>query len=196
MRFSLYIFASLFFPAGIACAAEVTFPGVAPENIIRKFSYDWNKDGTPDHAIIVTVSKTNELQQELRFYLSGAGGIQLVEAHPGNWVGSDDSVISTDFSLTPRGSLDINSGNTAWGRDRWSETLTIAYRGGQFVVAGYTYSAYDTLDLDKSFICEVNLLTGKGTLNQKNFNTTAKPIPFKDWNDSEHRPRECPNTID
>jgi hypothetical protein len=31
----------------------------------------------------------------------------------------------------------------AIGRSRWEQTLTIAYRNDQFVVAGYTYSYYD-----------------------------------------------------
>lgn len=188
----LYIYAFLPLLAASAQAAETSFPGVAPGRILRQLSHDWNHDGAPDHMIVVAVDETNEIQQELRFYLSGAGGMQLAESHPGNWVGDDGTVISTDFNLTPKGSVNISSGNMAWGSDRWSETLTIAYRNGQFIVAGFTYSGHDTHDSEKGVYCQVNLLTGKGALNQKSFNTTAKPIPFKDWIGSEHRPRECP----
>lgn len=155
--------------------------------------------------IIVAIDDTKELKQELRFYLSQGNKLQLAESYPGNWIGDDGTVISSEFSLNEQGSLDITSGNMGWGSGQWSETRTIAYRGGQFIVAGFTYGGYDKHNQDKGVRCEVNLLTGNGTLNhsgvvdpskQKTFKTTAKPIPFKDWNDSEHRPRECPNTID
>jgi|GEM_PF-989863 len=88
------------------------------------------------------------------------------------------------------GSLKIISENSAVGRDRWEQVLTIAYRGGEFLVAGYTYSYYDTLDPDANGLCDVNLLTGKGVLNGKAFMTTLGAIPARSWT-MDTRPPEC-----
>ncbi len=88
------------------------------------------------------------------------------------------------------GSLKIYSENSAVGRNRWEQILTIAYRNGVFRVAGYTYSYYDTLDPDANGQCDVNLLTGKGVLNGKNFKTSLGALPVQDWT-MDTRPPEC-----
>ena len=43
----------------------------------------------------------------------------------------------------------------------YSTTLTIVYRGGEFLVGGYTY---DWETRDTAGTCDINFLTGKGTL--------------------------------
>ena len=88
------------------------------------------------------------------------------------------------------GSLKIYSENSAVGRNRWEQILTIAYRNGVFRVAGYTYSYYDTLDPDANGQCDVNLLTGKGVLNGKSFKTSLGALPVQDWT-MDTRPPEC-----
>lgn len=88
------------------------------------------------------------------------------------------------------GSLKIISENSAIGRNRWEQVLTIAYRGGEFRVAGYTYSYYDTLDPDANGQCDVNLLTGKGELNGKSFKTALGAMPAQNWT-MDTRPPEC-----
>ncbi|GAB2206369.1 hypothetical protein ROS1_31850 [Roseibium sp. ROS1] len=88
------------------------------------------------------------------------------------------------------GSLKIYSENSAVGRNRWEQVLTVAYRNGVFRVAGYTYSYYDTLDPDANGQCDVNLLTGKGVLNGKNFKTSLGALPVQDWT-MDTRPPEC-----
>ncbi|WP_428648828.1 hypothetical protein [Roseibium sp.] len=88
------------------------------------------------------------------------------------------------------GSLKIYSENSAIGRDRWEQALTIAYRRGAFLVAGYTYSYYDTLDPDAGGQCDVNLLTGRGEHNGKSFKTKLGAMPAGDWT-MDTRPAEC-----
>ncbi len=94
------------------------------------------------------------------------------------------------MEATEHGSLKIYSENSAVGRNRWEQVLTIAYRNGVFRVAGYTYSYYDTLDPDANGQCDVNLLTGKGVLNWKNFKTSLGALPVQDWT-MDTRPPEC-----
>jgi hypothetical protein len=70
--------------------------------------------------------------------------------------------------------------------------LTLAYRNTDFVVAGFTYSYYDTLDPNVTGDCDLNVLTGKGVANkpdgkggQIKLQISAAPefVPFKDWPD-------------
>lgn len=67
------------------------------------------------------------------------------------------------LELTPGGSLAVISENTGIGRDRWHMTLTIAHRDG-LRVAGVTYEWYDTLDPEAGGTCDLNLLSGRGTV--------------------------------
>ncbi len=103
----------------------------------------------------------------------------------------------TDASLTTteNGSLKVNSENIAIGRHRWQQTLTIVRRDGRFVVAGYTYSFYDTLSVDTNGDvltgeCDVNLLTGKGFLDGEPIRTTLKALPASNWT-MDTSPPEC-----
>ncbi|MET1410825.1 hypothetical protein ABVF61_01060 [Roseibium sp. HPY-6] len=88
------------------------------------------------------------------------------------------------------GSLKVYSENSAIGRSRWEQVLTIAYRNSIFVVAGYTLSYYDTLDEAMSGTCDVNLLTGKGIHKDKPFRASLKALPVQNWT-MDTQPQEC-----
>ena len=97
--------------------------------------------------------------------------------------------------LSQKGALEVVSLNEAIGRHRWKQTVTVVFREQQFLVAGYTYRYYDTIALDenaevKTGICDVNLLTGRGSKNGKPILTSMKPVPAAQWN-SGMRPPEC-----
>jgi hypothetical protein len=85
--------------------------------------------------------------------------------------------------------------NESIGRDRWRQTLTVAWRDDTFVLAGFTYSWYDTLDPEKSGTCDVNLLTGKGErtkgtfLRSIEFRTKSRGGPIDMWDGNP--PAEC-----
>ncbi|WP_281825162.1 hypothetical protein [Jannaschia rubra] len=55
--------------------------------------------------------------------------------------------------------LRVVSGNEGVGRTAWNQTLTVAFREGRFVLAGYAFSSRDRLNTAWS-LCDVNLLTG------------------------------------
>ena len=71
----------------------------------------------------------------------------------------------------------------ALGRDRWHQTLTLAYRNNTFVVAGYTYESVDTLAPDDGHSCDYNVLTGKVTKDGKTLKADARTVSIQDWND-------------
>jgi len=79
--------------------------------------------------------------------------------------------------------------NESIGRDRWRQTLTIAWRDGAFMLAGFTCSWHDTPDLANSGTCDVNLLNGKGELEKgpeenptkTTLRTDMRAVPIADW---------------
>jgi hypothetical protein len=92
--------------------------------------------------------------------------------------------------VNEKGSLLIKSANEAIGRSRWSQTLTIVYRNGQFLVAGLTREARDKLDPKAGGSCELNFLNGKGKSGGKAVESSSRPIKLADWLD-EKLPKEC-----
>jgi hypothetical protein len=89
-----------------------------------------------------------------------------------------------------KGSLLIKSENTGIGRNRWSQTLTIVYRNKEFVVAGLTREAYDTLDPKANHSCDLNFLSGKGKKDGKPVDVKQSAKKLADWSD-EALPKEC-----
>ena len=100
------------------------------------------------------------------------------------WVGGPGQV--PELGLADNGSVQLTSMNDAVGRGRWRLTLTIAYRDGDYRVAGYTYEWRDTLDLADNGVCDVNLLTGLGEVSvdggaTKRFAQSLPALPVTDW---------------
>lgn len=89
------------------------------------------------------------------------------------------------LSVNGAGSLVIASENDAVGRDRWHQTLTVAYRDGAYRVIGITYDHRDTLDLSSGGSCDLNLSTGRGTAGGKPVTAKLSPIPLADWSDGK-----------
>jgi len=89
-----------------------------------------------------------------------------------------------------KNSLIVKSQNDAIGRDRWSETLTIVYRGHEFLVAGLTYESHDNLDPRAGSSCDLNFLSGKGVRNGKPVEIKSGVVRLIDWSD-EKLPKEC-----
>lgn len=94
------------------------------------------------------------------------------------------------LETTTRGSLLIKSENSGAGRNRWSQTLTIVYRNRQFMVAGLTREAYDTLSPDAGHSCDLNFLSGKGKKDGKSVEIRTPAMKLADWSDGE-LPKEC-----
>lgn len=145
------IFGALCFPAH---AQDDPRPG----QLIAVLSGDWNGDGAPDAAVVQHGQAG--FADLVVFTGDGIYGLQPV-VHLGDqvFVGPMAGQAPT---LTARSdtSFTLHSENTGVGRNAWTQDITIAYRQGGFVVAGFTYMTYDRLDPDAGGTCDVNLLTG------------------------------------
>lgn len=93
------------------------------------------------------------------------------------------------LALGPQGSLLITFENTAIGRFRWSQTLTVAYRDDALYVAGYTFTAYDTVE-PYELSCDANLFTGDGVRNGAAFQVEPRRVMLADWSAAD-APAPC-----
>jgi hypothetical protein len=151
---------------------------------------DWNGDGRFDRALLVA-SETEADQVDLLLYISDSSTSMRLAVSRKNiaWRGAMWGT-QPSLELSGRSSLVITSANESIGRNRWIRKLTVAYRDKAFVVAGYTYSEYDTLDVGAHSSCDINFLTGNGIKNKRPFKTAPKAVILADWSDASI-PREC-----
>ena len=154
-----------------------TNPSVKPSDVVSVVTLDMNGDGSMDRAVLV--NNPDETSVDLLIYLGedAAHKMKLALNKPEiAWTGAMWGQLPS-LESNNKDSLLIKSENSAIGRDRWSQKLTVAYRNNEFVLAGYTYDSYDTLDPKAGKSCDVNLLTGKGKKNAKAI-TVAKKSPL------------------
>jgi len=173
--------------ASTAHAEDASPPG----RIIDAAIGDWNKDGKPDLALLAAPPAGDDADNPIGIYIylrdDEHSLLKLVASvphkiwgsvEPGGIVGQEPSI-----SALPNGSISIVSQNDSIGRDRWTQTLTLAYRNNSFVVAGYTYESHDTLNPEESHSCDYNVLTGKVTKDGKNQKAEARNVTIQDWQD-------------
>ncbi len=155
---------------------------------------DLTGDGLIDHAELSQNSETGDA--DLNIWVRQANGKLKLRAKALSvvWIGGIGQ--QPELLATSHGSLQVHSMNESIGRNRWHQTLTVAWRNKAFVLAGYTYDSYDTLNLDASVGCDVNLLNGKGErLTGANrdikatFRTKSRGGPIDRWNGNA--PAEC-----
>lgn len=172
---------------GLLPAVSVLAQSFPAERIVAGASGDWNKDGATDLALLVAPGSDDEV---VGIYLyiteSDRGLLRLVTAAPDKVWGNTrlDGLYGRDPAITAlaNGSIAVMSQNSTIGRDRWEKTLTLAYREGRFIVAGYTYSYYDTIDSD-SGSCDYNVVTGKLTRDETARSVAPRTVSIADWTD-------------
>lgn len=156
---------------------------IAPHKVISAVEGDFNGDGSLDRAVLIDNGQSDA---DLAIYLNdGSGGfkpagVASAIAFNGGMFGN-----SPDLRLSKTGALQVHAENSAIGRDRWERTLTLSYRGGQFMVSGITASNYDTLNPKAGGSCDVNLLTGKGKAGRKPVTVKAGGIALSQWSDDK-----------
>ncbi len=182
---------ALALPACTAMAQE--FPA---DRIIAAATGDWNKDGAQDLALLVAPGDDSDMISIDIFLQSDDHKLLKPAAKArdkifGNY--SHDGLYGNDPDIKAlgNGSIAVTSQQSAIGRNRWEQTLTIAYRNGDFVVAGYTYSYYDTLDPDSAGKCDYNVLSGKAMVNDKPVKVAPKTIKIENWDEEKDR-GPCP----
>lgn len=145
----------------------------AEPRVVTSLAGDFDQNGRPDLALLLgdnTVSLA--IFEETEEY----GGLRLVAEGPDiAWMGSLHE--PPRIEVTEAGSLLVTSSNFGVGRNKWEMALTIAYRKDAYRVAGITFVEVDTLDLENlQFRCDLNLLTGQGTLSGPKEDQPERPV--------------------
>ncbi|WLR93964.1 hypothetical protein [Shinella zoogloeoides] len=166
-----------------AAAVAADFPA---DRIIAMASGDWNKDGTPDLAVVATPGDDGGDDNGIYVYVAKPeeNRLTLALSLP-NSVWGSLTLYGQEPELTAlaNGSFTLTTKNDSIGRERWRQSLTIAYRNFDFIVAGYTFSSYDTTDPDAGAECDLNVLTGKGKTSGGPVAGKAQFVLLKDWKD-------------
>ncbi len=188
--FKFVLIGGLALSAAFAARAEQ----IDPSRIVDAATGDWDGDGRPDLALLVAPEDgASDDQIGIYIYLRDSEHelLRLSVSAPNKIWGSTsaDGIFGQEPSVKAVGksSIAIHSQNSAIGRDRWDQTLTIAYRDKQFVVAGYTYNHYDTLDPNAVGSCDYNALTGKLQMNGKDVKAEPRITSIAQWNDEVGR---------
>jgi len=157
-------------------------------NVLSVVTGDWNQDKQLDAAVLM---KNKDIVELYIFLANEKNRLQQVIYKPDIvWMGGMGGTVPYLKTSKKTGSLFIHSENDSIGRNRWSQTLTIAYRDKNFMIGGYSYNSYDTLDLSNNLNCDINLFTGKGFKNKKPLKISAQKIKLKNWTDNDI-PKEC-----
>ena len=181
--------------SGIAWAEPIE-----SQKIITAVSGDWNGDGAIDLAMIVETEPTDPM--DMHFFLKDKEHNFLRPAEVvreqifAEWNGYDrpgyeNSDTEPELTMLPNGSIKFYLPAPPIGSERTNQTLTIAYRDGAFIVAGFTYDSDDYLRENAASACDYNVLTGKGTSSKQQPDGSTKHktvavegqvVAFKDWN--------------
>lgn len=163
----------------------------SPNDVLSAVTLDMNDDGRFDRAVLLEDGDA----ATLAVYLSVRGGEDRSERRlailkrGAAWIGAMWGQ-QPSLAVGARGSLLVHSANDSIGRDRWSQTLAVAYRNGDFVVAGLAFRRRDALDPATAGVCDLNYLTGQGVRNGKPVLVATRSPLLADWSDEE-RPKEC-----
>lgn len=169
--------------------ARAQAPGIAPSDILDAATGDWNKDGREDLALLA-VTPGDDMQVGLYVYLreemTNGSLLTLVLAVPDKiWGGrgGDTAAFGQEPSIKAlaNGSIAVTTQNSAIGRSRWEHTISLAHRDGRFVVAGLTFNSYDTLQEEEPLSCDLNLLTGRGVVNERKISFAPIALQLQDW---------------
>lgn len=186
MRFILFLILS---PSVLFAQERMVFPS----DVLSVITADWNKDGRKDRAVLMYNYGMGEA--DLVIYLGSQDAmVEHVFAPQIAWYGNMWGQ-QPSLTLNDTGSLLVHSLNIGIGRNRWEQTLTIAYRDEAFVVAGYTYSYHDSITPENYGDCDVNLLTGNGEVSigegpLRKFILGTTSTSLLDWNLDTY-PKEC-----
>lgn len=177
-------------PARAQTGAQAGQAGdISPQDILDAATGDWNKDGREDLALLA-VTPGDDMQVGLYVYLreeaTNGSLLTLVLAVPDKiWGGrgGDTAAFGQEPSIKAlaNGSIAITTQNSAIGRNRWEHTISLAHRDGRFVVAGLTFNSYDTLQEEEPLSCDLNLLTGRGVVNERKISFAPIALQLQEW---------------
>jgi len=183
----IFALLTLLFPAmALAETAKIN-----NDEIIQQITVDLDGDGQIDTALLL--GDIDGFASLMILSNSEADSPEMTYARQIAWRGSSPGTIP-ELKLNERGSLQVHSMNESIGRQRWHRITTIAFRKNDFVLAGFTYSWYDTLDMNEQGVCDVNFLAGNGELERGHYATRTAftvfsgVIPIEDFDDTIPEP--------
>ncbi|QKD04939.1 hypothetical protein [Mesorhizobium loti] len=181
----------------LVALVAVPAPAFAESAPAFELKLDIDQDGKMDRAVVMQAPGGSA---DLTIYLA-AGEEKLDPSRRPDFVRkglTEDRV--TDLESKGKGSLVITSCFGCGASESTEDTLTIVYRQGQLLVGGYSRSwdwNQQMSDGVKTTVggCDINYLTGKGTVSKDLGNTKPirgrfKPVPLKDWSIGK-RPKAC-----
>lgn len=128
-----------------------------PGELLAALSGDWDADGSTDLAVLV---RGGDIGADLILYASRELRMEpVLTVRDVAFAGVNYGQIPT-LAARSATSFVIGSEQTAVGRNPWERQVTVAFRNGAWVVAGFTHAHYDRLDPDRGGHCDVNLLSG------------------------------------
>lgn len=86
------------------------------------------------------------------------------------------------------GSVLLNTSHIGVGRSPHEQTLTIAYRGSAYKIVGLTRRNWDRIEPNSSIGCDLNLLTGQGTVNGRPVRRSLRATPVTIWTSETRLP--------
>lgn len=174
-------------------AALIFFPAMTHAAGLASLSGDFTGDGIADRAALSEPDDLGMAGLEIYIGQPGGGEVLAVRAPALIWVGGIGQ--QPELAITDTNALKVVSMNEAIGRNRWRQTLTIAYQNDRFMLVGFDYNWFDTLDLANRGNCLIDLPAGRGLLTQGPAGTEATfqfppaALPIENW--PPDIPREC-----
>lgn len=131
--------------------------GWPPGALISGLSGDWNGTGQTD---LVLLLDRGDGAADLVIHERRDDRLRPVLLVPGAIFAGPMGGQSPWLEPRTDTSFVIRSEQIGIGRSPWEASVTVAHRGGNYVVAGYTHSFYDRFDPERRGRCDVNLLSG------------------------------------
>ena len=137
-----------------------------PSELFSVTTGDCNADNADD-AVLIT--NKNQEQFDVLFYVTDEHQRLQLHTYVPDMVWGSSVMFGQEPAVSVRqnGSLLLTSQNSAIGRHRWEQGVTIAFRDSKFKVLGFSYIHYDTLDNDAYGSCDLNLATGRGVVDDQ-----------------------------
>ncbi|RJT36369.1 hypothetical protein D3227_19940 [Mesorhizobium waimense] len=191
---------SILFGLALLLSTSAMAEPIESQKIITAATGDFNRDGVTDLVMIVETQPSDPMDVHFFLgdkehnYLKPAGVVR--EQVFGEWNGYDrpgyeNSDTEPELTVLPNGSMKFYLPAMPQGSERTNQTLTIAWREGAFIVAGFTYEHDDALKDNAKSSCDYNVLTGKGKSSKqqpdgktvrKTVSVDGAVIPFAEWN--------------
>lgn len=188
--------AALVLLAAVAASPALAQSSPPADYVVLDVALDFDGDGKTDRAVL-SGGEGRLNNKDLSIWLDAGDGPIDPARKPTFFRKdlADGTVAFLEVKGKNKSSLAVQFGCGGCSND-YETILTVVYRGGSFLVGGYTL-AWETRDHGAG-ACDVNFLTGKGTLtkgisggNEKPLKGRFAPVKLADWDDDRHAPRKA-----